>query len=185
MCHHAKSKYICPSLPSIQQSQDHWLRYRSQHEAESARKSWRNILIWFWCPPFRISESISRWSLTKYCCKSKLNETNERTIQKRRGSGRYRLDGDELEEEEDGGGLGGKMERGVRLCWARTPPLDRVSGSLLLLLYRHNQHHRGWSSWSKNSSTRSSERVRLRLNEENLGWTQVECTRKALMIGKS
>ena len=57
------------------------------------------------------------------------------------------------EEEEDDGGLGGKMERGVRLCWARTPPLDRVSGSLLLLLYCHNQHHRGRSSWSKNPST--------------------------------
>ena len=32
-------------------------------------------------------------------------------------------------DEEDGGLGGGKMERGVRLCSARTPPLDRVSGS--------------------------------------------------------
>ena len=145
-------QYQCAIMPnlnisaaqacSIQQSQDHWLWYRSAWcwIWKSALKSWNNNLIWFWI-------SIFEDDLCWKCCSAKKKTPGSCLLRLRmndtiESQGLHLLletwrkavmmfddivwmDGDELMRFR----LGGKMERGVSLCWARTPPLDRASGS--------------------------------------------------------
>ena len=132
---------------SIQQSQDHDI---TQHDAESENATEKLqqhshlILAALHNRPSRISEAQNlnmifaerAWEWQRMIQLRAWRKTETRYLfnnprQQHRGVGNANEDVDDIfwMEMNSWGGLGGKMERGVSLCWARTPTLDRVSGS--------------------------------------------------------